>query len=71
MKKGNLVKIRVRPPNIGYRTFTFDSPPRHQRSKLLPPTKDEDYRLIIMKLEREENTIDLTDLNLDKDYMVV
>ena len=71
LKEGNLVKIRVRPPNIGYRTFTFDSPPRHQRSKLLPPTKDEDYRLIIMKLEREENTIDLTDLNLDRDYMVV
>lgn len=66
LKKGALLKIRMKPPSGGFHTFSFDSVPRHQR-RHLPPV-EEDYRIIEMKLpERKvlDNSILLDDLTFD------
>ena len=55
MVKGNLVKIRLKPPNGGFKTYTFDSTPRHKRADL-PKDKRQDFRLCVMRqpLPKEE-----------------
>jgi DNA polymerase III alpha subunit len=47
-KKDNLLRVRLMPPSGGFPTYTFDSPPRHQRWKI-PKNKDEDYRVVVMR----------------------
>ncbi len=45
--KGSLVRMQVIPSVQGYRSFTFDSPPKHEKHKL-PKDKKDDLRLIIL-----------------------
>jgi DNA polymerase III alpha subunit len=63
--KGNMIKIRVRPPSGGFNTLTFDSVPKHKRRHL--PPKEEDHRIRPMKLpERsEDKSIDLDDMQFE------
>lgn len=44
---GALLRIRVRPPQ-GFPSYSFDSPPRHLRHKVLPKDKSQDHRLFVM-----------------------
>ncbi len=63
---GNMVKMRVRPPSGGFNTLTFESVPKHMRSKL-PPAED-DERCLLMKpaeLPKEEE-VDLSDLKFSE-----
>ena len=46
-KRGNLIKIRLTKPENGFRTYTFETPPRQMRHKL--PEKERDFRLYTMK----------------------
>lgn len=48
MVKGNLLKLRVKPPNGDFKSYTFDSPPRWMRERMLPRDKRQDHRLIVM-----------------------
>lgn len=49
VRKGNLIKIRLERPTPPFKNYTFDSPPRTERKKILPENKEEDYRLTVMK----------------------
>jgi hypothetical protein len=53
LKKGNLLRVRLMPPSGGYPTYTFESPPRHQRWKL-PKNKEDDFRLVVMRPGKEQ-----------------
>ncbi len=48
LQPGNLVKMRLQRPDPPFKNYTFESPPRHKRH-LLPKTKGEDYRLVVMR----------------------
>jgi hypothetical protein len=48
-KKGNLLRVRVSPPSGGFPTYTFDSPPKQHRWKLVPKNKDDDFRVVVMR----------------------
>lgn len=47
-RKGNLLKIRLERPGQGFRSYTFDSPPRHMRRNI-PDDKRMDPRLAVMR----------------------
>ncbi len=49
MVVGNLLKIMVAPPTGSYKTYTFFSPPKYQRHKLISKEKNQDLRLIVME----------------------
>jgi len=72
LKKGALLKVRMRPPSGGYNTFTFDSVPKHKRNTL--PPKDEDYRIRVMKTipkpEKPDESI-LTDLTFEEGFDIL
>lgn len=59
-KAGKLLKIRVRPPNGGFNTLTFDSVPKRERHKL--PPKEDDPRIVVMRSapepKKEEEILD-------------
>lgn len=48
-RKGLFLKIRVQRPGPGFKSYTFDSPPKHLRHKLVPRDKAADARLIKMR----------------------
>ena len=57
---GNLLKIRLKRPVGEYRSYTFDSPPKELRWKLIPPEKEKDLRLTLLRLpETKKDAIDL------------
>ena len=43
-----IVPVALQARESQAQTFTFDSPPRHKRN-MLPKSKSEDYRLVVMK----------------------
>ena len=45
---GNLVRIKLERPGPGFRSFTFDSPPKYLRHKLIPEDKSLDGRLMVL-----------------------
>lgn len=47
--RGNFLKIRVSRPNAGFRSFTFESPSKRMRHKLIPADKSKDIRLQVMR----------------------
>jgi DNA polymerase III alpha subunit len=65
-KKGAMLSIRVKPPS-GYRTFSFESAPKRERHKF--GTKEEDYRVVVLREETppEPEEVDLEDLSFDMD----
>lgn len=65
LKKGNMLKMQVRPPSGGYNTLTFKSCPKRER-KFLPP-KEDDVRILKMKEQEKVETpkVDLDDLKFD------
>lgn len=46
-KRGNLLQIRVTRPGKGFKSYTFESPRKHERHKI--PEKSLDYRLQVMR----------------------
>lgn len=49
LKKGNLLRVRLMPPSGNYPTYTFESPPRQMRWKLVPKNKEDDFRVVVMR----------------------
>jgi len=49
IERGNLLKMRVQTPAPGFKTYTFDSPPKHLREKRVPKKKSNDARIIVME----------------------
>jgi DNA polymerase III alpha subunit len=47
--RGNFLKIRVTKPGSGFKSYTFESPPKAIRHKIIPPDKKDDLRLQIME----------------------
>ena len=48
LKEGNIISIQITPPSNGFSSYTFFSPPRHERFKL-PKDKSKDLRLCILR----------------------
>lgn len=57
--RGNLLKLRLERPGPGFKSYTFDSPPKHLRHKKIPKEKENDYRLDV--LAPPSNTTDPLD----------
>lgn len=51
-ERGNFLKMRVTKPQNGFMSFTFDSPPRQIRWKVIPNDKNQDARIIVMNREK-------------------
>ena len=47
-QRGHFFKMRLERPNNGFRSYSFDSPPKAIRHKIVPKDKNMDHRLIIM-----------------------
>ena len=65
---GNLVKMRIRPPSGGFNTLTFDSVPKKDRKKL--PPKEQDARLLVMKLPEKPKEETLDDFKFDESALL-
>lgn len=69
LKKGNFVRMRVRPPSGGFNTLTFDSFPRNNKKNI--PLKEDDHRLIVLQLPEkpkpEKVKVDLDAFTFDAD----
>lgn len=52
VNKGHFMKIRVKRPEGNF-NYTFDSPPKHLRWKIIPKEKQLDYRLLLMRKNNE------------------
>ena len=46
--RGHFLRMRVTKPGSGFKSYTFDSPPKRIRYKVVPPDKKDDVRLQIM-----------------------
>ena len=53
--RGNLLKMRVKRPSPGFRSYTFDAPARHQREQKVPKKKSQDARIIVMEKPKGES----------------
>ncbi len=47
LQAGNMVRVRIKAPEGGFRRYLLDSPPRHKRH-LLPKSKSMDARVVIL-----------------------
>lgn len=47
--RGNLLKMRLTRPNGGFRSYTFQSPPKRDRHRVIPADKSMDARLQVMR----------------------
>ena len=48
LKEGNVISIQITPPSNGFSSYTFFSPPRHERYKL-PKDRNKDLRLCLLR----------------------
>lgn len=53
--RGNFLKMRVTRPSAGFRSYTFQSPPKRDRHRLVPADKSMDARLQVMKPPGEKD----------------
>lgn len=58
-RKGNFIKIRLKKPDPPFKNYTFESPPKHLRKKLIPEKREDDTRILVMSrpfvpLQKEE-----------------
>ena len=42
------MKVKVKRPDAGFKSYTLDSPPPQLRYKYIPKEKEDDYRVILM-----------------------
>jgi len=56
-RKGHLLKVRLERPKPPFKNYTFESPPKAYRHKVIPKEKKDDVRLTIM--ERPSPTIEI------------
>lgn len=47
-RKGNFIKIRLKKPDPPFKNYTFESPPKHLRNKLIPEKREDDTRILVM-----------------------
>ena len=47
--RGHFLKIRVKRPGSGFKSYTFDSPPKKDRWRVVPADKSMDPRLQVMR----------------------
>jgi DNA polymerase III alpha subunit len=65
LKKGTMMKMRVRPPSGGFNTLTFESVPKRDRKNL--PPKDADYRIVLMHpMSPENKPLDMNEFTFDE-----
>jgi DNA polymerase III alpha subunit len=48
LKEGNVISIQITPPSNGFSSYTFFSPPRHEKYKL-PKDRNKDLRLCLLR----------------------
>jgi DNA polymerase III alpha subunit len=54
LKAGNLLSMRVKRPSKGFNSFTFESAPKDKRMSRIPKKKEDDYRITILKNDRND-----------------
>ena len=65
IKKGALLRVRVRPPSGGFNTLTFASVKKHERKNL--PPKEDDVRVQKLILpEKPQEKPDLEEFTFDE-----
>ena len=47
-ERGNFLRMRLTRPGSGFKSYTFDSPPKNIRYKVIPQDKEKDVRLQVM-----------------------
>jgi DNA polymerase III alpha subunit len=47
-ERGNFLRMRLTRPGAGFKSYTFDSPPKNIRYKVIPQDKEKDVRLQVM-----------------------
>lgn len=47
--RGNFLRLRVSRPGVGFRSYTFQSPPKRDRYRMVPSDKSLDARLQVMR----------------------
>ena len=47
--RGHFLRMRLTKPGSGFKSYTFDSPPKNVRYKVIPQDKEKDVRLQIMQ----------------------
>lgn len=57
-RRGNLLRLRLQRPEPPFPNYTFESPPKALRHKLLPEKKEEDGRLMVLKKPGKELATD-------------
>jgi DNA polymerase III alpha subunit len=65
LKKGNFVRMRVIPPNNGFRSLTFYSPSKRDRHKLVPKNRADDLRLIVLRKLQDTSEVDLNSFKIE------
>ncbi len=50
LKKGVLMRMHVKPPSGGFNTLTFFSYPKQERHRKIPKNKEDDLRVVLLKL---------------------
>lgn len=71
MIKGNLLKLRVKPPTGDFTSYTFDAPPRWLRERMLPRDKRQDHRLIVMAAPPKEEAAPQSLAKLDSNWDIL
>jgi hypothetical protein len=49
LKKGELIRARLKPPNGGFKTFQFESYRKFDFKNKVPERKEDDFRLVVLK----------------------
>lgn len=47
-RKGNFLRLRLKRPESGFKSYTFDSPSKQFRWKEIPKDKSQDHRMVVM-----------------------
>jgi DNA polymerase III alpha subunit len=48
-KRGNLLRMKIKAPDGNFKRYTFDSPLKHLRDRVIPRDKGSDTRVIVLK----------------------
>lgn len=60
-QEGNLLRIRLEPPQLPYKTYKFESPPRYKRQFEVAALKKDDHRLEVLRKPPVEAKIDVAE----------
>jgi len=58
VRKGNFLSIRLKKPEQGWQSYTFDAPAKQNRWKEIPKDKNKDYRIVVLARPSQLDEVD-------------